>query len=384
MVVRASARILRGSRSVAKVGKATLISCNSREQPTHPSRGAIWVSPAADVGRKSGRSSPADLRILARRVDPLRTHREKPHLCLDRSPAAYANGVSDSMTIEQFHLLKRKIMAQGTPGSRDDLEGMMIDFQHSLDQSRLLTRVHLKKTGDPDCMIETTCQPAAETLAISEVVAEIERLWMEELRYHQFEAHAIHRADYQEALDFITVGEHGGSYVTGRIAVDISKIQGPIKTVMLWYRLTGSGWSEAGIRDGVNHAFLTASYLSDALQDLTNAVIALLQGAEKSTCSWGEEPGEYRWVFERQDDRLQIKVLWFEDTFDDEPDERGKLTFSTVCDLRQFAGQLRGELQRLLDEHGVEEYRRSWGHDFPMTDFRELEALLAPEQSASR
>src|SRR5229473_1898997 len=138
------------------------------------------------------------------------------------------------MTLDELTSVKRKIMARSVPSSGDNLEGMMVDFQHSLEQSRLLTRVRVKKTGDPGCMIEATCQPAANTLTIPEIIAEVERLWMEELRYQPFEAHALVRADYKEALEFITVS---GFYVTGRIAVDISEIQGPIKRVTFSYRL---------------------------------------------------------------------------------------------------------------------------------------------------
>src|SRR5437867_6564621 len=133
------------------------------------------------------------------------------------------------MTPDELTYVKRKIMAQSVPSSGHNLEGMMIDFQHSLEQSRLLTRVRVKKTGDPGCMIEATCQPAANTLTIPEIIAEVERLWMEELRYQEFEAHALVRADYHESLEFVTESGPGGFYVTGRIAVDIREVQGPIQ-----------------------------------------------------------------------------------------------------------------------------------------------------------
>ena len=260
----------------------------------------------------------------------------------------------------------------------------MVDFQRSLEQSSLLTRVRVKGTDDLGCMIEATCQPAVNTPTISEIIAEVERLWMEELRYQHFEAHALVRTDYNESLEFVTESGQGGFYVTGRIAVDISGIQGPVKAVTFSYRLIWSGWSDTGIYDGVNRAFLCASYLSDALRDLTNAVVTLVEGAQGSTCRFAGEPSEHRWVFARQGDCLRIEVLWFDGTFPPAPDEKGKLTFSTACNLRQFAGQLRDELRRLLAEHGVEGYRRKWvRHEFPMAEYQKLEELLAPEKPAS-
>jgi hypothetical protein len=289
-----------------------------------------------------------------------------------------------AMTLDELTHLKRKIMARSVPSSGDDLEGMVIDFQHSLEQSRLLTQMCVKKTGDPGCMIEATCQPAANTLTIPEIIAEIERLWMEELRYQHFEAHAVGRADYDVTLDFITLCEHGSFYVTGSIAVDVSKIQGPIRAVSFWYRLVGRGSSEASLYDGVNRAFLSATYLSDALRDLANAVIALFGGAQRSNCSWQEEPGEYRWVFNREGEHLRINILWFEDTFSRELDGRGKLVYSTECELRRFACQLRDQLCRLLEEHGLEGYRQNWvNYDFPISEYRKLEEILASEGAAS-
>src|SRR5262249_10119582 len=154
-------------------------------------------------------------------------------------------------------------MAHGFPSSGIDLRGMIEDFHHAVDQSPLLTPRSVKKTGDPERMIEARCEPAAEALTIPEVIAEIERVWMEELRYRHFEAHAVIHHDHEVSLDFVTLLESGSFYVTGRIAVDTRKIQGQIKAITFWYRLAGAGWSEAGIFDGVDKALLTASYLSD-------------------------------------------------------------------------------------------------------------------------
>jgi len=60
------------------------------------------------------------------------------------------------------------------------------------------------------------------------------------------------------------------------------------------YQLETAGWSTATVSDGERSVVLTASYLSDALGDLTRAVIALLRGAEQATLTWHEEPGRAR------------------------------------------------------------------------------------------
>jgi hypothetical protein len=160
--------------------------------------------------------------------------------------------------------------------------------------------------------------------------------------------------------------------------VDISKIQGPIKTVTFGYRFVGRGSSEAEIRDGVDAAALTAQFLSDALGDLSRAVLTLLQGLLQSKCSWQEEPGEYRWLFEQRSEHLHIRIIWFDDTFSRQLDQRGKLIFESECQLRQFAVQMRDELERLLAQHGEAGYKSSWvNHDFPLPELEKLNQLLA-------
>jgi hypothetical protein len=112
-------------------------------------------------------------------------------------------------------------------------KGMLADFHHSVEQSPLLTRARVRKTGDPPCMIKATAQPASPTLSPPEIGVEVERIWMEELRYRHFEAHALVSSDEEVALEFVTVMEPGGPHVTGRISVDIRKLDLPLKSVAL-------------------------------------------------------------------------------------------------------------------------------------------------------
>src|SRR5262245_17882327 len=113
------------------------------------------------------------------------------------------------MTEHDFTRARTKIMAQSFPSSGVDLQGMIEDFHHTLDQSRLLTLRSVKKTGNPERMIEARCEPAADSLTIPEVIAEVERVWMAELRYSHYEAHAVIHHDYEVSLDFVTLSESG-------------------------------------------------------------------------------------------------------------------------------------------------------------------------------
>src|SRR2546423_1534981 len=96
-------------------------------------------------------------------------------------------------------------VSQLRPRSPGDDQG----FPHALDQSWLLTPRSVKRTGQPDRMIEASCEPAADTITVPEVIVETERVWTEELRYTHFEAHAVIHHDYDVSLDFVTLSEPG-------------------------------------------------------------------------------------------------------------------------------------------------------------------------------
>jgi len=139
------------------------------------------------------------------------------------------------------------------------------------------------------------------------------------------------------------------------------------------YRLTGKGWAEARIADESGWAAMTASYLSDALGDLLEAVGLLLEGASKARCSWEEEPGEYRWIFVRADGNdVNLKILAFDDMyaqpaalpgvaqFSPQPDEHGELRFSTTQPLGVLARAIADGAAAALAEYGEAGYLAQW------------------------
>jgi len=131
------------------------------------------------------------------------------------------------------------------------------------------------------------------------------------------------------------------------------------------YRLVGTGWAEATVSDGSSWARLTASYLEDARSsELLQAVGILLEGAAEARCSWEEEPGEYRWVFQRTGVDIHLRVLGFADVYPEEPDERGMVVFETWQPLSEVATAIADGAQAVLDEYGQAEYLRRWV-DFP-------------------
>lgn len=118
------------------------------------------------------------------------------------------------------------------------------------------------------------------------------------------------------------------------------------------------------------------SHLSDALGDLTWAVVALMNGALEQSCEWADEPGEWRWILVRDGDQLDVTILGFKETFSRLGNERGLLLFQSCCNLRQFAIQVNNQLWNLVREHGFDGYAKLWHNRFPEERWHMLGELI--------
>jgi hypothetical protein len=144
------------------------------------------------------------------------------------------------------------------------------------------------------------------------------------------------------------------------------------------YSLTGRGWSRCEVEIDDQAIFVTASYLSDALGDLLQAIKALLSGAGDATATFEEEPGQYRWRLTLvSPGQLSVRILWPEHEFSRRPDEEGRVVFNAPCRFRTFAGAVLSAAQQVRVEHGLEGYRREWGHPYPLELESEIKQLLA-------
>ena len=150
-------------------------------------------------------------------------------------------------------------------------------------------------------------------------------------------------------------------------------------SIQLSYRLVGSGWAECTISIDGTAVTISASYLSDALDELGRAIADILRGEPSSTAAFDEEPGEYRWRFDHvANDRVRVRILDFPELWGHKPDEAGECIFEAECRIRTLAGELVSTMQGLLTEHGLEGYKEKWvEHDFPEKRLAQLQHLLA-------
>lgn len=171
------------------------------------------------------------------------------------------------------------------------------------------------------------------------------------------------------------------------------------------YRLTGVGWAEADVACGEVSARLTASYLRDALGDLLRAVRDIVHGAESATCSWEEEPGEYRWLFSVVSGQVRLRILWFDDIYTlgeqydpaevpplpdaiaewigtrpvyelkerAAPDSAGQPVFECTTPVHELARAVAAGADAVLREWGPTGYADQWaGGPFPLEELNAL------------
>lgn len=150
------------------------------------------------------------------------------------------------------------------------------------------------------------------------------------------------------------------------------------------YQLVGSGWAIANIADGQRGCKMVPSYISDALGDLVSAINRVFETGQ-ATCAWADEPGEWIWSFEREDDRVHIQIRrprrWTGQTKDERSEtwrrDANLLLFDATWDLGSFAKEMDRALKKILSERTIEQYHLDWRHPFPEGEASRLRHHLA-------
>lgn len=125
----------------------------------------------------------------------------------------------------EFHRIKAKIKTEHRHISGKNFQGSVTDFDYYLDQSDIIRLVKLRKTGELDALLEARCEARFLSNAASEIIPEVERIWVDHLAYRDFEAHTINVIDDEVVMDFVSVAGSSNYYVTGRIIVKMLKDQ---------------------------------------------------------------------------------------------------------------------------------------------------------------
>lgn len=147
------------------------------------------------------------------------------------------------------------------------------------------------------------------------------------------------------------------------------------RTFTIFLDLKFVGWLLVVVGDGHGQVRFTASYLTNALDDLLAALLALTRGEQHARVSWEGEPTEYRWnITIDAFDYAHVRVLVFPDPCAEQP-IGGHQLLDVDLPLPMLIGSVTAAARDLLTRRGTDGYARQW-HAGPFP----IDQLLALEQ----
>jgi hypothetical protein len=148
----------------------------------------------------------------------------------------------------------------------------------------------------------------------------------------------------------------------------------------LRYALTSPGRAVVALEADDLRVAMQATEDTDALGDLTRAVVTLLEGVERASLVLEDAPGVHEWTFERQGELVQLRIHSWADRQSGSADMMmsQERSVALACSLAVLARELVLVLDVLWVGHGPDGWERlSPKHPFPATERRRLRQLLA-------
>lgn len=123
------------------------------------------------------------------------------------------------LDLAELEQLKERVAGQYQECSVGDLEALIADCRRTVEASPFFASVAIRKTGTPVHQIEVECQPRDPAARPGAITSTLAAIWLEQLCYDDFEAHAIITTDHAIVLDFLTVARGPRLFATGMIVV---------------------------------------------------------------------------------------------------------------------------------------------------------------------
>lgn len=148
------------------------------------------------------------------------------------------------------------------------------------------------------------------------------------------------------------------------------------------YSLTTPGRAVVALEADDLRVAMQATDDTDALGDLTRAVITLMEGAAHASVVLEDAPGVHEWTFEREDGIVNLRVHSWADRRSGHADltlsqER---SVSLACPVTALAREVVLVLDVLWVGHGPDGWKRlSPRHPFPVPERRRLQQLMSVE-----
>ena len=122
--------------------------------------------------------------------------------------------------------------------------------------------------------------------------------------------------------------------------------------------------------DGESTFEALASYVTDAPEGFITAVARLVLGEPTTRAEFEAEPTAYRWIFQRNGDDVDIRLLELESRR--LPDGVGLAVWSSLQTIDALARAVVRAFDAVVTEHGVDGYQAMWGRPFPDIELNAL------------
>jgi hypothetical protein len=143
-----------------------------------------------------------------------------------------------------------------------------------------------------------------------------------------------------------------------------------------------AGWMLWTLSHESRSVDIAVSYISDALEDMLDACVRLLEGSRSATFAWEGEPEVFRWVFTSTGDVVSVRLEQYVDDPKRRPELQPGILIDAEAGVVSFCQSVAAAVAQLLDDIGEERYLREWGAHFPTTLLRRVQRRVVSRAPA--
>jgi hypothetical protein len=144
-----------------------------------------------------------------------------------------------------------------------------------------------------------------------------------------------------------------------------------------------AGWMPWTLSHEGRSVDIGVSYISDALEDMLEACVRLLEGSRSATFAWEGEPEVFRWVFTSTGDVVSVRLEQYVDDPEWRPELQPAILIDAEAGVVSFCQSVAAAVAQLLDDIGEERYLKEWGVHFPTTLLRRVQRRVVSRAPAT-
>jgi hypothetical protein len=137
------------------------------------------------------------------------------------------------------------------------------------------------------------------------------------------------------------------------------------------FDLEDHGWFDIYISDKGNDLTISASYLSDSIEEMIIRLCIFIESKSDIVIKFQGEPGEYRFILKHNGTNCLFEIYEFRDTFSKQDIQNGVCIISSEIEIDKLVNLFYKEIEKLY-EMGPNEYKKRWGYNFPQDAFHRM------------